>query len=44
VQTGPLPPLPPLPIIPEADSVVLLGVGLALVGGLAAWRARRRDE
>jgi LPXTG-motif cell wall-anchored protein len=29
-----------VPIVPEADSLVLLGLGLAALGGAALWRRR----
>jgi hypothetical protein len=36
--------MPEVPVIPEADSALLLLGGFAALGGLAAWRARRRRE
>jgi hypothetical protein len=33
---------PSVPVIPESDSVVLLGLGLAVIGGFAALRRRYR--
>jgi hypothetical protein len=35
--------MPEVPVIPEADSLVLLGLGLAAVAVLG-WRARRRED
>jgi hypothetical protein len=32
---------PEVPVIPEAEGVLLLGAGLATLGGWAGWRARR---
>ena len=36
------PVLPGVPVIPEADSLLLLGSGLAALGALVALRRRRR--
>jgi MYXO-CTERM domain-containing protein len=32
-----------VPVVPEADSVILLLGGLAALGVVAGWRARRRE-
>lgn len=36
--------MPEVPVIPEADSLPLLLGGLAALGALAGWRARRRQQ
>src|SRR5262249_8044965 len=46
LQGGAPPSYPAVPVIPEADSVLLLGAGLAALGAFAALRKRfgRRDD
>jgi LPXTG-motif cell wall-anchored protein len=33
-----------VPIIPEADSLILLGGGLAAMGAVLGWRRWRRED